>query len=149
MVSKNIVQGTREIRANILHAIGSYHWLICLNWDWPNATLSKPFRFNQLWLYHKDFKELVTQWCQEMVPPIGTVMYCFQQKLKSFKAKIHTWNREEFGNIFEDKKRLLSEIDIINKKGMEEGWDDHMKLKEKDLLGHLEARDRQERVFWE
>ena len=32
---------------------------------------------------------------------------------------------------------------------MEEGWDDNMKLKEKDFLGQLEARDRQEGVFWE
>ena len=80
---------------------------------------------------------------------MGIVMYCFQQKLKILKAKICTWNKEEFGNIFEDKKRLLSEIKIINKKGMEEGWDDNMKLKEKDLLGQLEARDRQEGVFWE
>ena len=77
-----------------------------------------------------------------MPPLAGTVMYCFQQKLKILKAKIHTWNKEEFGNIFEDKKRLLSEIEIINEKGMEEGSDDNMKLKEKDLLGQLEARDR-------
>ena len=84
-----------------------------------------------------------------MVPPVGTVMYYFKQKLKIMKAKIHTWNREDFGNIFEDKKRVLSDIEIINQKGMEEGWDDNMKLKEKDLLGQLEARDQQEGVFWQ
>ena len=49
--------------------------------------------------------------------------------------------------IFEDKKRLLSEIDIINKKGMEEGWYDIMKLKEKDLLCQLDSKERQEGVF--
>ena len=70
-----------------------------------------------------------------MVPPVGTIIYHFQQKLKILKAKICTWNKEEFGNIFEDKKRLLSEIEIINEKGMEEGWDDHMNLKVNDLLG--------------
>ena len=32
---------------------------------------------------------------------------------------------------------------------MEKGWDDHMKLEDKDLLGQLEAKDRHERVFWE
>ena len=36
-------------------------------------------------------------------PPLGTIMFHFQQKIKALKAKIHTWNREEFGNIFEDK----------------------------------------------
>ena len=49
--------------------------------------------------------------------PPGTVIFRFQQKLKAIKAKIHTWNREEFGNIFEDKKRLLCELDLINRKG--------------------------------
>ena len=61
-------------------------------------------------------------------------MYRFQQKLKALKEKIRTWNREEFGNIFEDKKKLLSELDLINRQGMEGGWDEDMKVKEKDLM---------------
>ena len=52
------------------------------------------------------------------------------------------WNREEFGNIFEDKKRLLCELDLINRKGMEVGWDEDMKVKEKDLMNQIEARER-------
>ena len=91
---------------------------------------------------------MVTQWCQEMVPPMGTIMYCFQQKLKALKAKICTWNREEFGNIFEDKKRFISEIELINQKGMNDGWDYNMNIKEKDLVCHLEAREIQEGVYW-
>ena len=57
-------------------------------------------------------------------PPQGTNMFHFQQKLKALKVKIRTWNREEFGNIFEDKKKLLLELDLINRKGMEGGWDE-------------------------
>ena len=104
--------------------------------------MGKPFRFEQFWLEHKDFNDLVNQWWQELVPPPRTVMYRFQQKLRTLKAKIRTWNREEFGNIFEDKKRLLSKLDLINRKGMEEGWDEDMKVKEKDLLSQIEARER-------
>ena len=48
-------------------------------------------------------------------------MFHFQQKLKALKAKNRKWNREEFGNIFEDKKQLLLELDLINRKGMEGG----------------------------
>ena len=43
----------------------------------------------------------------------GTRMYSFQQKLKALKAKIHTWNKEDFGNIFEDKKRIVKEMTTI------------------------------------
>ena len=82
-----------------------------------------------------------------MVPPPGTNMYRFQQKLKDIKAKICMWNREEFGNIFEDKKRLISEMDLIKREGMENGWNEDMKAKEKELWGQLEAREREEGIY--
>ena len=84
---------------------------------------------------HKDFKHLVQQWWQELVPPLGTAMYYFQQKLKMLKSKIRTWNKEEFGYIFEDKKRLIFELDQLSQKGMTNGWDEDMQEKEKDLWG--------------
>ena len=74
-------------------------------------------------------------------------MFQFQQKLKALKANIRTWNREEFGNIFEDKKQLLLELDLINRKGMEGGWDEDMK--KKDLMGQLEAREKKEALYWQ
>ena len=74
--------------------------------------------------------------------PLGIVMYHFQQKLKSLKAKIPMRNREEFGNVFENKKRLLCELDLINRKGMEEVWDEDMKAKEKYLMNQIKARER-------
>ena len=69
-------------------------------------------------------------------------MYRFQHKLKAIKTKIRTWNKEEFGNIFKYKMRLISEIDLINKEGMEKGWNENMNGKEKDLWGQLEVRER-------
>ena len=49
----------------------------------------------------------------------------------ALKAKISTWNREEFGNIFEDKKDIINELGLIKKQGMEVGWDEDMKAKRK------------------
>ena len=74
----------------------------------------------------------------------GTRMYNFQQKLKVLKAKIHTLNKNEFGNIFEGKKRIVLELTATQQKGMEVGWDPDLKEKEKDLEAQLEARERQE-----
>ena len=42
---------------------------------------------------------------------------------------------------------MISEIELINKKGMEYGWDEDMKLKEKDLLCQLEAIGKIGRYF--
>ena len=83
-----------------------------------------------------------------MIDPGGTRMYNFQQKLKVLKAKIRTWNKNDFGNIFEDKKRLILELTATQKRGMEVGWDLDLKEKVKDLEAQLEARERQEEVFW-
>ena len=74
-------------------------------------------------------------------------MYKFQQKLKVLKAKICTWNKNDFGNIFEDKKRIILELTATQQRGMEIGWDPDLKEKEKDLEAQLEARERQEEVF--
>ena len=62
-----------------------------------------------------------------MVPLVGTIMYHFQHKLKALKSKIRMWNKEDFLNIFEDKRRMIGDIEIIHKKGMEIGWDEEMK----------------------
>ena len=43
---------------------------------------------------------------------------------------------------------MISDIELINKKGMEYGWDEDMKVKEKELLCQLVARERQEGIFW-
>ena len=75
-------------------------------------------------------------------------MYQFQQKLKALKARIRTWNKEDFGNIFQDKKKLMKDIEHTHRKGMEEGWDEDLREQEKNMLNHLEVRERQEEIFW-
>ena len=58
LVSEHIVHGMGEIRVDVLPATGSNHWPVCLNWDCSSSTLRKPFRFEQFWLEHKEFKDL-------------------------------------------------------------------------------------------
>ena len=62
--------------------------------------------------------------------------------MKALKARICTWNREEFGNIFQDKRSLIEDIENTHQRGMEEGWDEELKQKEKDMLNQLEAREK-------
>ena len=54
----------------------------------------------------------------------------------------------DFGNIFEDKKRLIKDINLIHQKGMKTEWEMEMKEKEKDILNRLDARERQEEIYW-
>ena len=109
-VTEIIIRGAEEIRANVISTAGFDHWPVCLSWEGAADRLPKPFRFEQFWLEHRDFKGMVEQWRQEMKDSGGTRMYNFQQNLKVLKAKIHTWNNNDFGNIFEDKKRIILEL---------------------------------------
>ena len=41
------------------------------------------------------------------------------------------------------------ELDLINRKGMEIGWNEEMKKTEKELMEQLEAREKQEALYWQ
>ena len=69
LVSENIIHSIGEIVADVLPAVGFDHWPVCLTWDWSSSSMGKSFHFEQLWLEHKDFKDLVNKWWQELVPP--------------------------------------------------------------------------------
>ena len=49
-------------------------------------------------------------------------MYWFQRNLNALKNKIKKWNKEEFGNIFEDKYYLEECLENIQKQGMKDGY---------------------------
>ena len=59
LVSDPLYHDTREIMTEVLPAARSNHWPIFLRWDWSCSTMGKPFRFEQFWMEHKDFKDLV------------------------------------------------------------------------------------------
>jgi len=134
--------------ASVLPSVGSDHWPISLQWDWSSEALRKPFRFEQFWLEHKDFKDLVGQWWKEASIPEGTNMFCLQKKLQALKIKIREWNRDQFGNIFQDKVQLQKDLEAVYRQGMASGWDDELRMVERNLLDQLEGRERQEEVYW-
>jgi hypothetical protein len=97
----------------VLPFYGSDHWPICLTWEENLAPHPKPFCFEKFWMDHQDFMQNIETWWVENPNLYGTKMYQFQQKLKHIKLKIKKWNKEVFGNIFEEKKRLETEMATI------------------------------------
>ena len=59
LVTESIIRGAGEIRVNMIPAAGSNHWPVCLSWEGVTDRLPKPFRFEQFWIEHRDFKGLV------------------------------------------------------------------------------------------
>ena len=58
----------------------------------------------------------------------------FQQKLIKLKAKIRTWNKEEFEDIFQDKNLLKVKLEELQQEGMDNGYSDDLKQREHNIL---------------
>ena len=112
------------------------------------TPIRNPFRFEKLWIKDRNFKELVGKWWEEMEPISGNLMYQFQQKLRKLKAKLRTWNKEEFGDTFQENKILKDKLEEIQREGMDNGYTDDLKHKEQVLLVQLSDRERQEENYW-
>ena len=61
LISDTIIHATGGIFSAILRATGSDHWPIQLQWERLGRGLCKPFQFEQFWLPHPGFKEMVVE----------------------------------------------------------------------------------------
>ena len=66
------------------------------------------------------------EWWDNCPVTEGSYMFVFQQKLKHIKECVKKWNKESFGNIFHEKKRLEQQIEEIKIKSMSEGYSEEM-----------------------
>jgi hypothetical protein len=48
-------------------------------------------------------------------------MYIFQQNIKYIKNKLKIWNKEEFGNVFQEKKDLATKMEQVQQDMIHEG----------------------------
>ncbi|KAK7281208.1 hypothetical protein RIF29_08984 [Crotalaria pallida] len=73
----------------------SDHCPILLKYQKP-ASGPKPFRLNNCWFHHQDFKPMVRS-CWERLEVQGWRAFVVKEKLKLLKAEIKKWNKEIFG----------------------------------------------------
>jgi hypothetical protein len=82
------------------------------NVDWG----PRPFRFNNHWLLHKDFKSLVEDWWGSN-SIVGWMGFVLKEKLKGLKVVIKAWNKEVYGAIDSKISRLIVDIQDLDVKG--------------------------------
>lgn len=75
-------------------------------------------------------------------------MYKFQQRLKTIKMKLKEWNKEHFGNIFQEKARLEHRLAEIQQKGMDEEFTEELLQEEATTLDLIAQRETQEEIYW-
>lgn len=79
-----------------------------------------PFRFENMWLLHQDFKRNIQEWWEEH-SEFGWAGYCLMKKLKFVKEKLKIWNREVFGDVRIRKRELLELIGGLDRLECDEG----------------------------
>lgn len=76
-----------------------------------------PFRFENMWLRHKNFKESVLSWWNQ--PQItGWAAFRIQQKLRLIKQQLKDWNKEVLGSLDHQKAAFLT-LERLDKKESE------------------------------
>ncbi|CAH9142795.1 unnamed protein product [Cuscuta epithymum] len=68
----------------------------------------KPFKFQNMWVSHPNFMQVVKEAWQSF--PSSGGMRGLYNKLQSLKQILKSWNKISFGDIFQDIKKLEEEI---------------------------------------
>jgi len=148
LISDNAPYMGGEFTASILPFSGSDHWPIELQWTRPGHHLKRPFRFEEFWIPHPDFEELVKSTWLKFNPGTGTKMSMFQLKLKHLKETIKKWNHQKFGNIFKAQARLNEEMKRIQQTIITSGRTEDLTKHEQDVEAQILERNKQEEVLW-
>ena len=123
--------------------MGSDHWPIRLEIDIKKNSCKKPFKFEAFWLRNPQFLPKLEEWWIQSTQKGKGKMHTFQLKLKELKGKIKKWNKDEFGNIMEEKQKLEKEMEEIQQKIITEGRNEERSKEEGIIISQLEERRKQ------
>ena len=115
------------------------HILLSLNNESTGNKSLKPFRFLASWLTDNRFSGFVSQvWKKDVDHNVS---------VKEFTDKIDHWNKNEFGNIFKRKRKILARLGGIQK-ALESHHLDNLLNLETHLSKELNDILNQEELLW-
>ncbi|RVW30895.1 hypothetical protein CK203_102803 [Vitis vinifera] len=124
----------------------SDHWPIVLDTN-PFKWGPTPFRFENMWLQHHNFKESFSSWWREFEGN-GWEGHKFMRKLQFVKAKLKDWNKNTFGMLKERKKTISDEIANIDAIEQEGALSSDLAAQRAIRKGELEELILREEIHW-
>jgi hypothetical protein len=118
-----------------------------------NRGGNRSFKFENMWLKHEGFIELVKKWWMSY-DFSGLPSFVLAKKLKALKADLKKWNEEVFGDLRKKKKELLEgirELELIEENRCleeEEKRADMAREMEKTLLFEETSWRKKSRALW-
>ncbi|XP_042009091.1 uncharacterized protein LOC121757642 [Salvia splendens] len=109
LISETTAQTFEAIRVTNLPRIASYHGPLFVRCRPTNIfTGGKAFRFQNMWVRHEGFRDLVKEdW---MAPTEAEGILNLKIKLARIKSTLKRWNKEVFGNIHSNLKTCEENI---------------------------------------
>ncbi|KAJ9680329.1 hypothetical protein PVL29_019598 [Vitis rotundifolia] len=124
----------------------SDHWPIVLETN-PFKWGPTPFRFENMWLQHHNFKECFKSWWRGF-QGTGWEGHKFMRKLQFVKANLKEWNKVSFGVLEERKKSILNEIANLDDFEQGGGLTPELLVQRALRKGELEELILREEIHW-
>ena len=126
---------THSCRLSLLPRVGSDHSPISLSVSPLSRNKAFPFHFEKMWLSHPALEGNISHWWSIEVE--GTAMYRVAQKLKNVKRNIKSWNRTDFGDIFQEKDEITDRLSLIQDDIQHSGYNELNSQQERAILSDL------------
>ncbi|RVW33934.1 Transposon TX1 uncharacterized 149 kDa protein [Vitis vinifera] len=124
----------------------SDHWPIVMDTN-PFMWGPTPFRFENMWLQHTNFKENFRDWWSGF-QGIGWEGHKFMRRLQYVKAKLKEWNKSSFGELKEKKKSILNDLANFDAIEQEGGLNPDLISQRVSRKGELEELILREEIHW-
>ncbi|KAL6328062.1 hypothetical protein AAG906_033333 [Vitis piasezkii] len=124
----------------------SDHWPIVMDTN-PFMWGPTPFRFENMWLKHPNFKENFRDWWSGFQGN-GWEGHKFMRRLQYVKAKLKEWNKFSFGELKEKKKSILNDLANFDAIEQEGGLNSDLLSQRASRKGELEELILREEIHW-
>ncbi|KAL2475523.1 Uncharacterized protein Adt_36259 [Abeliophyllum distichum] len=112
-----------------------------------STTPKSSFRFQSMWCQHDKFLEMIKQNWDTPLSPYSKGLFGFFYKLKRLKSALRRWNKEVFGNIFDEIKKAEKEA-LDNERNYDSLQSPEARTEVNRSYANLNKLLSQEEAFW-